>query len=280
MKSNNKNKHLTLEERRIIERGIENGATKTAIANTIGKDNSTIGKEIKQHRKITYKCSLSLECTNYKRCKNGRECNVACMDYEPFKCSRRDRSPGACNGCSSYRTCRFTKYRYDAIDADHTYRTELVETREGIDLTTLEAKNIADVIAPLLRQGQSPFQILASHPELGICEKTLYNYLEGDVFSVVGGIGNIDLRRQVSRKMPKKKAVIYKKREDRKYLNGRTYRDFNEFLSSNPNAYVTEMDTVYNDVSDGPFIQTFSFRGMRFLLALLQRNEGRCRSSG
>ena len=47
------NKHLTLDERRIIEKGINSGATKTSIADTIGKDNSTIGKEIKQHRKIT-----------------------------------------------------------------------------------------------------------------------------------------------------------------------------------------------------------------------------------
>ena len=36
-----------------------------------------------------------------------------------------------------------------------------------------QAKDIADVIAPLLKQGLSPYQILASHPELGISEKTL-----------------------------------------------------------------------------------------------------------
>ena len=30
--------HLTCEERRIIETGIRNGSTKTAIAKTIGKD--------------------------------------------------------------------------------------------------------------------------------------------------------------------------------------------------------------------------------------------------
>lgn len=41
--------HLNLEDRRIIETGIRNGSTKTAIATTIGKDNSTVGKEIKLH---------------------------------------------------------------------------------------------------------------------------------------------------------------------------------------------------------------------------------------
>lgn len=273
MSSENKSKHLTLDERRIIERGIENGATKTSIADTIGKDNSTIGKEIKLHRKVVYKCGLPLECSNYKRCQFGRECFPECEGYEPFKCVRRDRSPGACNGCSNYRSCRFTKYRYDAIDAEHAYRMELTESREGVNLTTTEAKSMADVIAPLLKQGQSPYQILTTHPELGICEKTLYNYLEGGVFSVVGGVGNLDLRRQVGRKMSKQKAVTYKKREDRRFLIGRTYKDFKEFLSCNPDAYVTEMDTVYNDGTNGPFIQTFSFRGMRFLLGILQDSK-------
>ncbi|WP_083806103.1 MULTISPECIES: helix-turn-helix domain-containing protein, partial [Clostridia] len=48
--------HLTLQERRIILTGITNGSTKTAIAQTLGKDKSTIGKEIKLHRKLTHKC--------------------------------------------------------------------------------------------------------------------------------------------------------------------------------------------------------------------------------
>ena len=49
MSNINKNLHLTLQERQIIQTGIENGSTKVAIATTIGKDKSTIGKEIKAH---------------------------------------------------------------------------------------------------------------------------------------------------------------------------------------------------------------------------------------
>ena len=66
MESSNANSHITREERGIIETGIRNGSTKTAIAKTIGKDNSTVGKEIKQHRVLKYKTSLSMECANYK----------------------------------------------------------------------------------------------------------------------------------------------------------------------------------------------------------------------
>ena len=46
MASSNKHLHITLDERKIIETGIFNGSTRTAIARTIGKDKSTVGREI------------------------------------------------------------------------------------------------------------------------------------------------------------------------------------------------------------------------------------------
>ncbi|MDY5835749.1 MAG: helix-turn-helix domain-containing protein [Eubacteriales bacterium] len=95
----NKNLHLTLEERKIILKGIESAASKTDIANTLGKDKSTIGKEIKKYRIKVYSCHLPLECANYKACRHYRNCRPECIDFKQFRCNRRDRSPGACNGC-------------------------------------------------------------------------------------------------------------------------------------------------------------------------------------
>ena len=146
---------MTLEERRIILTGITNGSTKTAIAQTIGKDKSTVGKEIKLHRSLTYKCKMPLECNHYKKCVFGRQCSPDCPEYAPFYCSRRDRSPGACNGCSNWSHCRFDKYQYCPEDAHMDYRTTLIDSREGVNLTVQEAKQMADVISPLLKQGQS-----------------------------------------------------------------------------------------------------------------------------
>ena len=117
MTANNKGTHLSFEDRKIIETGISNGSTKTAIAKTIGKDNSTVGKEIDAHRILKSKCPLPLECSAYRHCKLGRNCTISCPKYVPFKCTRRDRSPGACNGCSNYSRCRFDKYWYEAITA-------------------------------------------------------------------------------------------------------------------------------------------------------------------
>lgn len=64
MSANNSFSHLTLDERRIILTGITNGSSKTAIAQTIGKDKSTVGKEIKLHRSLTHKCKMPLECND------------------------------------------------------------------------------------------------------------------------------------------------------------------------------------------------------------------------
>ena len=273
MSTSNSFSHLTLEERRIILTGITNGSSKTAIAETIGKDKSTVGKEIKLHRRLKHKCRLPLECSNYRKCVHGRLCVTDCPDYIPFKCSRRDRTPGACNGCANWQKCHFNKYTYCPEDAQMDYRTVLIDSRQGVNLTSAEAKAIADIIGPLLKQGQSPYQIVTNHPELGISKKTLYNYIEGDVFHEIAGITVMDLRRQVSRKMSKKKAKGYKKRADRKYLLGRTYRDYRTYLECNPDVFVTQMDTVYNDETNGPFIQTFKFVNAGVLFAILQDSK-------
>lgn len=132
---------------------------------------------------------------------------------------------------------------------------------------------MADIIGPLLRQGLSPYQILQTHPELGVCEKTLYNYIESEVFHEVAGITAMDLRRQVSRKPRKSVKTTYKKRQDRQYLQGRTYQDYRSYLAENPDAFVTQMDTVYNDESRGPFIQTFKFVQAGLLFALLHQEK-------
>jgi len=261
--------HLTIEERRIIETGIRHGSTKVAIAKTVGKDNSTIGKEIKLHRHLKHPTSLPCECANYKHCKFGRQCFPECEDFDLFKCKRRDRSPGACNGCSNYSHCRFNKFIYDPSEAEHEYRTTLSDSRAGFNITTSEAKELGEKIQPLLKQGLSPYAILQAHPEIEQCEKTLYTYIENNVFEGLADVSQMDLRRQVSRKMPKKKASLYKKREDRQYLIGRTYKDFQTYTSENPDVFVTQMDTVYNDGSNGPFIQTFKFIGTGLLFALI-----------
>lgn len=271
MSSNNKNLHLTVQERIIIEKGIVNGSTKAAIALTIGKDKSTVGKEIKKHRELVHKSSYKINCANMKNCSHNHVCDN-CADFKPFTCNRRDRSPGACNGCSKYTYCRYDKYRYKADFSHKKYREDLVDSRTGINMSYEECKSMADIIVPLIKAGHSPYHIVTNHPELNISEKTLYNYIENGIFREFGLL-DIDLRIKTKRKITKKASNKYKKREDKKYLNGRTYDDFINYTAENKNLSVVEMDTVYNNGSTGPFMQTFKFLDYSFMFIVYQEEK-------
>ncbi|MEI3384561.1 MAG: helix-turn-helix domain-containing protein [Faecalibacillus intestinalis] len=271
MSSNNKNLHLTVQERIIIEKGIENGSTKAAIALTIGKDKSTVGKEIKKHRELVHKSSYKINCANMKNCSHNHVC-VNCADFKPFTCNRRDRSPGACNGCSKYTHCRYDKYRYKADFSHKKYREDLVDSRTGINMSYEECKAMADIIVPLIKAGHSPYHIVTNHPDLNISEKTLYNYIENGIFREFGLL-DIDLRIKTKRKIAKKASNKYKKREDKKYLNGRTYDDFINYTAENKNLSVVEMDTVYNNGSTDPFMQTFKFLDYSFMFIVYQEEK-------
>lgn len=271
MSRNNKHTHLTLQERIIIETGIENGSTKAAIALTVGKDKSTIGKEIKAHRYLVHKCSYIPACANMKKCSHNHVCDN-CKDFKPFQCSRRDRSPGACNGCSKFNNCRYDKYKYSAEISNTEYRSDLVESRIGINMTYDELKSLADIVVPLIKAGQSPYQVIANHPELNISKKTLYNYIENGIFRDFGLI-DIDLRIKTKRKISKKNAAVYKKREDKKYLKGRTYNDFINYIHENKDLSIVEMDTVYNNGSTGPFMQTFKFLSYSFMFIIYHEQK-------
>lgn len=271
MSSNNKNLHLTVQERIIIEKGIENGSTKAAIALTISKDKSTVGKEIKKHRELVHKSSYKINCANMKNCSHNHVCDN-CADFKPFTCNRRDRSPGACSDCSKYTHCRYDKYRYKADFSHKKYREDLVDSRTGINMSYEECKAMADIIVPLIKAGHSPYHIVTNHPELNISEKTLYNYIENGIFREFGLL-DIDLRIKTKRKITKKASNKYKKREDKKYLNGRTYDDFINYTAENKNLSVVEMDTVYNNGSTGPFMQTFKFLDYSFMFIVYQEEK-------
>ena len=272
MSSNNKNLHLTVQERIIIEKGIENGFTKAAaIALTIGKDKSTVGKEIKKHRELVHKSSYKINCANMKNCSHNHVCDN-CADFKPFTCNRRDRSPGACSGCSKYTHCRYDKYRYKADFSHKKYREDLVDSRSGINMSYEECKAMADIIVPLIKAGHSPYHIVTNHPELNISEKTLYNYIENGIFREFGLL-DINLRIKTKRKIAKKASNKYKKREDKKYLNGRTYDDFINYTAENKNLSVVEMDTVYNNGSTCPFMQTFKFLDYSFMFIVYQEEK-------
>lgn len=261
--------HLTIEERRIIQIGIENRSPKAYIARTIGKDATTVAKEIKKHRVLKPRNTYGrpILCAKMKICPK-KPCTRKCEQFEEPKCAYRDRSPGACNKCPNMSKCYLDKYFYNADTAHAQYRKELVNCREGINLTPANRQTIGNLISPLLNKGQSVHQVLSAHPEIQLSERTLYNYIESGVFKEFG-VDNFSLKEQVNRKLFKQK---FKKRKEPANYQGRRYQDFLLFCSENPETPVTEMDTIYNNPS-GPYLQTFLFRQTSFMIGFLHEKR-------
>ena len=261
-----KNVHLTLEDRKKIQDGLEKELTKVEIAKIIGKDPTTISKEIKNRRKLKPRNPFNnpITCIKFKEC---GICHGKCSEYEEVKCLRRDRKVGVCNLCPKINNCRLDKYFYYAKQAHESYLYTLSDAREGINLTTKEMFEIIDIIKPLLKKGQSIYQIIKNHPEINLSVKSLYTYIESGIFQDYG-IDNFSLRRQVSMKKRKK----LKKRKEPVNYEGRRYKDYLQFIENNPTIPTTQMDTVYNH-QDGPYIQTFIFQNTGLMIGFLHTEK-------
>lgn len=261
------NSHLTLDERKIIQKGIESRSTKKSIADTIGKDPTTISKEIRKHRQLHPRNTVNYPniCVHRKTCGN---CFSKCERYKEQTCKRRDKSPGACNKCPNSSKCHLDKYFYYAEKANSEYVYDLHDSREGINLTTLERNELASILVPLVNQGQSIYQILSTHSEIKQSEKCIYNYIDMGVFKNEGLI-NLSLKEKVNRKQFKNK---YKKRKEPSNYEGHKYKDYLDFKKENSSFKTTEMDTVMNSLS-GPYIQTFYFEGTDLMIGILHHEK-------
>lgn len=264
-----KGKQLTLSQRIRIEEMLNQRYRKFEIANELDKNQSTIAREINKHKKI--KPSNPFKNDNLYNCKyfiNCKKCAGKCRIFQPIPCSDRDRNIGVCNNCNKLKSCKLDKYFYIAKEAKKQYEYTLKDSRLGVNLNTSELIELAHIICPLVKKGQSIYTILNNHPEITLCEKTIYNYIEMGLFKD-WNVTNLTLKRQVKRKVSKKKL---KKRKQPENYEGRTYTDYLEYKVLNPNVPTTEMDTVYNHQS-GPYIQTFIFENTSFMIGILHENK-------
>ena len=265
-----KGTHLTLEDRKAIQHGLENNLTRAQIARDLEKSPSTISKEIKLHRKFkltsAYGRGVRYYCENSGNFKECYGCKIECANFKERGCKRRDKV-GVCNRCPDNSKCYLDKYYYRAQEAHEEYLSMLSDSREGVNMTSSQMIAMAQLIGPLLKKGQSVYQILNAHPEIGVCVKTLYNYIEAGIFKDYG-IDNFSLRRQVS--MRKRKSL--KPRKEAANYEGHKYEDYIKFKVEHQSIPTTEMDTVYND-PEGPYIQTFIFENTAVMIGFLHEEK-------
>ena len=284
-------KHMTLDDRISIEKGLDQHLSLRSIALQLGKNPTTISKEIKKHRSFqehnrfnepANKCALAKDCKKKnicgsyapvckRMCRSCNHCNSHCEDFIPrsYHCSLLDKAPFVCNGCSKKNPCRLDKAYYRSSTAHRQYKTILVESRAGINISPADLVALDELVTPLILQGQSPYMILRNHPEIALSEKTLYNYIESGALSVK----NIDLPKKVKYKV---RSCSSSEAADLTIYEGRTYKDYQAFLKEFPDTRVTEMDTVLGCEGSKKVLLTLHFDCCSLMMAYLLDSKEVC----
>ena len=281
-------KHLTFSDRVYIEQELMQQSSFRSIAANLGKDPSTISKEIRLHSDISdygehrsprcnicrhfHTCKetvfMCMGCSsdNCQNCRLNRIHSMNCKNFNPFLCDKLHKPPYVCNGCPKLYYCRESKKHYRAKNAQKSYEETLTKSRSGINMTLEELQELNDLISPLVLKGQPLSHIFAVHgDEIPVCRRTLYNYLDQRVFTA----RNIDLPRRVRYKKRKKRAAPRSKNIQQVYRNKRTYVDFEKYIKAFPELDVVEMDTVKGSRDKGKCLLTLLFRSCSFMIIIL-----------
>ena len=237
-------KHLSFEDRCVIEEFLNRNFNFTQIAHRLHKDRTTISKEVLKHRFLRGNASPSRPC---------------CFESIP---------PYVCNSCDKFIHCKKQKYSYSAHIAYNEYKQSLISQRAHLRISKQQIASINEIISPLMiYKNHSVNQVYISHPDLlPFSKTTFYKYIDLGLLNV----RNIDLQRKVKWKTKKEYDYSHEK-VNTSIKVGRFYTDFKEYLEFNPNCSIVEMDTVIGTSGGkgGKCMLTLLFRQFNFMLIYL-----------
>lgn len=247
--NNKKNKHLTFDDRQFIENALTCGMCFKHIAAKLGKDQTTISKEVKAHMIFTG--------DNVKKNSEG----------QTFSCPLLSKPPYVCNACSKRSTfCGHQKQKYYAKQSHDSYTQTLSLSRQGVALNKQVFYDDDLIVSQKLASGQHLFHIACTN-KLHCSISSLYRYFNKGYLSA----SSIDLPRKV------KFSARKKSNNDEPYVSkklkmGRSYEDFTNFISNNNIQSWVEMDTVIGQVG-GNVILTLDFTFCNFIFGFLLKNK-------
>ena len=219
--------HLSYEDRKNIEDGLNENKSINQIAKELGRNHSTILREIDRNKKYSEPSAWN----NYK------------IDHPDLdlSCERLKHSPYVCNGCKSRSGCRKIRWTYYARESQKAYDELIKSCRQGINLTLEEIHIINENITPLVKKGQATNHLYINHPNI------------------------LDFPRIVKYKK-RKDSNKRRSRKEREILVNRKYTDFIEFTTNNPDLNIVEMDTVEGLKKEGDCFLTLFWRKSKFML--------------
>lgn len=266
-------KHLSLNERFDIENGLSAKKSFKEISKSIGKDCTTISREIRNHYIVKNTGGIGRQfnnCIYRSTCPNrGKNCNLNnCTGFKEQKCNLLNKPPYVCNGCKLKNQCTLTKHFYDAAYANNEYLSNLSEVRSGVMIYQSEIDNLNNILTPLVKeQGQSIHHaVINNKNKIMFSDKTIYKYIDLGILNV----RNIDLPRKVRFRNRTKATTVYK--IDKKCLENRTYEDFLNYIKEHPDTPIVEMDSVEGK-KGGKVLLTIHFVNCSFMLAFIREHN-------
>ena len=240
--------HLSYEDRKNIEDGLNENKSINQISKEINRSHSSILREIDRNKKYSEPSAWY----NYK---------INHSDLV-LSCERLKHSPYVCNGCKSRSGCRKVRWTYYAREADNSYKEVKSEARKGINLTAEEIYKINSILTPLIKKGQTINHLYINHPDiLDFSKPSFYNYVNNGVFE----FSPLDFPRIVKYKK-RKNSKNRRTRKEREILINRKYDDFQKFISNHPDFNIVEMDTVEGLKDENDCFLTLLWRKSKFML--------------
>ena len=247
--------HLSYEDRKNIEDGLNENKSINQISKEINRSHSSILREIDRNKKYSEPSAWN----NYK---------INHSDLV-LSCERLKHSPYVCNGCKSRSGCRKVRWTYYAREADNSYKEVKSEARKGINLTAEEIYKINSILTPLIKKGQTINHLYINHPDiLDFSKPSFYNYVNNGVFE----FSPLDFPRIVKYKK-RKNSKNRRTRKEREILINRKYDDFQKFISNHPDFNIVEMDTVEGLKDENDCFLTLLWRKSKFMLIFKLENQ-------
>ena len=274
--------HLTLSDRIKIEMCLNAGMKLNKIADEVGKNRSTISREIRSHAiqvdkgaayRIKNRCIYRTSCTERyicedkpdctRKCSTCSKCNGRCPKYVEEICEKLKKTSYVCNGCAKQKECVLMKRYYIAKSAEREYKTTLSESRQGYNMVMSELRQVDDIVSPLLKQGQSIYHIYVTNSDrLTVSASTISRLIKDRQLTATV----LDQQRVV--KLKPRKGKKTEKKVDRKCRIGRTIEDYHSYMKEHPGASAVQSDTVIGRIG-GKSLLTIIFPKSELMLAFL-----------
>lgn len=248
------------------------------IAKELNVSRQTIYRELLRNSTTESKdligCKYS--CINFLECHKGKSskstfCPHNCIKYNPGRQDCLKKYPFTCNYCKKRVSCRYLHYYYHAENASYTYHTRISEANNIPKTSFNDIEKINIIVSPLIKKGQSVEAILFNHPEIKHSPLTIRKWINKGYLEC-----KLSELRMTGRRLPSKN-YNYSKKHDYQLLSsrkiGHKYTDYLNYVKSNPNALIIQLDTVIGCIDGKYSVLTIEIVKYKFQFGILLKEH-------